>query len=94
MDMKISLSGTKIPPAPFAKGGETPGSPRKAGYGVLRHPHSPFSKGGGGILKSTSILRISAQAAQYGKNPEPYQLQIGFRANGFHGGMTAKPENV
>jgi hypothetical protein len=44
--------------------------------------------------KFLEVNRISAQAAQYGKNPEPYQLQIGFRANGFHGGMKAKPENV
>jgi hypothetical protein len=41
-----------------------------------------------------SLERISAQAAQYGKNPEPYQLQIGVRANGFLDGMKAKPENV
>jgi hypothetical protein len=44
--------------------------------------------------KFLEVNRISAQAAQYGKNPEPYQLQIGFRAGGFFGGIKAKPEKV
>jgi hypothetical protein len=43
---------------------------------------------------SSESSRISAQPAQYGKNPEPYQLQIGFRAGGFFGGIKAKPEKV
>jgi hypothetical protein len=57
---------------------------------ITKIPPDPFFKGGETLVS----FRISAQATQYGKNHKPYQLQIGFRASGFLGGMKAKPENV
>jgi hypothetical protein len=93
MDMKISLkSGLwRAAPSSLEQKSPCPLFQRGRDAGILLPP--PLAKGVGGIFKRLpwEANRISTQAAQYGKNLGPYQLQIGFRASGFLGGMKAKP---